>query len=196
MLENPDFPEPGMPEFLMAKVPYVPLKGSWPGDQSQVRYRKKHAMPRYDDPAYQAAFDELNGLLADRYNGSPDVEYMDTMMYGFWGEGHSWPFEGNTFPSNAVAAGDHAADARHAARTWTKTPHRHQHAARLQQCRQCGAARPHGSLEQLDPQRHHLHREHADRGAEQPAAWTAAISEVPMTTGAPDQLDIARRRDA
>ena len=37
MLENPDFPEPGMPEFLMARVPYVRLKGSWPGDRSQVR---------------------------------------------------------------------------------------------------------------------------------------------------------------
>jgi hypothetical protein len=27
MLENPDFPQPGMPEFLMNKVPYVKLKG-------------------------------------------------------------------------------------------------------------------------------------------------------------------------
>ena len=24
---------------------------------------------------------------------------MDTMMYGFWGEGHTWPYEGNPFPS-------------------------------------------------------------------------------------------------
>ena len=65
MLENPDFPDPGMPAFLMEKVPYVPLKGSWPGDRVAVRYRKKHAMPRYDHPAYLAAFEELNALLAD-----------------------------------------------------------------------------------------------------------------------------------
>jgi hypothetical protein len=27
MLENPDFPDPGMPDFLLDKVPYVKLKG-------------------------------------------------------------------------------------------------------------------------------------------------------------------------
>ena len=32
MLENPDFPEPGMPAFLMDKVPYVKLKGEWKGN--------------------------------------------------------------------------------------------------------------------------------------------------------------------
>ncbi|UAJ12732.1 hypothetical protein [Polymorphobacter megasporae] len=60
-------------------------------------------MPRYDHPAYQSAFEDLNALLAAKLNGRPDVEYMDTMMYGFWGDGHSWPFEGNLFPSDAVA---------------------------------------------------------------------------------------------
>ncbi len=103
MLENPDFAEPGMPAFLMDKVPYVKLKGEWKGDPRQVRYRKEHRMPRYDHPAYQAAFRELNALLAEELNGSPQVEYMDTMMYGFWGEGHTWPFEGHPFPSNVVA---------------------------------------------------------------------------------------------
>src|SRR6266568_2119463 len=40
MLENPDVPEPGMPEFLMQKVPYVKLKGEWKGNPSQTRYKK------------------------------------------------------------------------------------------------------------------------------------------------------------
>lgn len=122
MLENPDFPGPGMPEFLMRKVPYVPLKGVWEGDRSEVRYRKAHALPRYDDPAYQAAFDELNGLLADRLNGHPQVEYMDTMMYGFWGEGHSWPFEGNVFPSNAVAEATWSRMLDVQLHAWSRTP--------------------------------------------------------------------------
>ena len=103
MLENPDFPEPGMPEFLMDKVPYVKLKGEWKGNPSEVRYKKEHRMPRYDHPAYQAAFLELNALLAAELNGNPQVEYMDTMMYGFWGEAHTWPFEGNPFPNSVVA---------------------------------------------------------------------------------------------
>jgi hypothetical protein len=103
MLENPDFPDPGMPDFLLDKVPYVKLKGEWKGNKAQMRYRKDNRVPRYDHPAYQAAFRELNELLAAELNGHPQIEFMDTMMYGFWGEGHTWPFEGNPFPSQLVA---------------------------------------------------------------------------------------------
>src|SRR3569833_2334847 len=60
-------------------------------------------MPRYDLPAYQAAFREFYELLAAQFNCNPLIEYMVTMMYGFWGEGHTWPFEGNYFPSHMVA---------------------------------------------------------------------------------------------
>ena len=69
MLENPDFAEPGMPEFLMKKVPYLKLKGEWKGNPSLTRYKKEHRMPQYEHPAYQAAFRELNGLLAAELNG-------------------------------------------------------------------------------------------------------------------------------
>jgi hypothetical protein len=122
MLENPDVPEPGMPEFLMEKVPYVKLKGEWKGKSSETRYKKEHRMPRYDHPAYQAAFQELNALLADELNGNPLIEYMDTMMYGFWGEGHTWPFEGNTFPNNVVAERTWMAMFETQRQYWTKVP--------------------------------------------------------------------------
>ena len=46
MLENPDFPEPGMPEFLMEKVPYVKLKGEWRARPDSIRAKKEHMMPR------------------------------------------------------------------------------------------------------------------------------------------------------
>ena len=59
--------------------------------------------PRYDHPAFQAAFRELTDLLASEYDGHPDVEYVDTAMYGFWGEGHTWPLEINPFPDYATA---------------------------------------------------------------------------------------------
>lgn len=98
MLENPDGPELGMPDFLMDKVPYVKLRGEW-----NRANRKDFHMPRYDNPAYQAAFRELVALLAEELNGNPQVEYMDTFMYGFWGEGHTWPFQGNPFPDNMTA---------------------------------------------------------------------------------------------
>ncbi|GAA4774398.1 hypothetical protein GCM10023219_22310 [Stakelama sediminis] len=190
MLENPDFPEPGMPDFLIGKVPYVPLKGDWPGDRSQTRYRKKQAMPRYDDPAYQAAFEELNALLADRYDGNPHVEYMDTMMYGFWGEGHSWPFEGNPFPSDMVAARTMMQMFDVQLRHWTKTP--------LVTNTQPDFSHV-GNAAVLDRTvRSHnwirsdtifIENTQIEALSNRPA-WTAAISEVGMTTGAPDQLTI------
>jgi hypothetical protein len=102
-LENPDSPDPGMPDFLLNKVPYVKLKGEWKGNPAEMRYRKEHQVPRYDHPAYQAAFRELNELLANEFNGHPQIEFVDTIMYGFWGEGHTWPYEGNPFSSPLVA---------------------------------------------------------------------------------------------
>lgn len=190
MLENPDFPDPGMPAFLMEKVPYVPLNGSWPGDASQVRYRKKHAMPRYDHPAYQAAFAELNALLADRYNGSADIEYMDTMMYGFWGEGHTWPFEGNIFPTNAVGQQTMIGMLETQLHCWTHTPlvtntqpdfNHVGNAAMLD--------RTVRTNNWIRSDTIFIENTQIEALSNRPA-WTAAISEVGMTTGAPDQLGI------
>lgn len=190
MLENPDFPEPGMPQFLMDEVPYVALKGSWPGDRSQVRHRKKHAMPRYDNPAYQAAFGELNALLADQYNGSPDVEYMDTMMYGFWGEGHTWPYEGNVFPSDAVAEQTILQMLGAQLHHWTRTPivtntqpdfNNVGNAAMLD--------RTVRSNNWIRSDTIFIENTQIEALSNRPS-WIAAVSEVPMTTGAPDQLGI------
>jgi hypothetical protein len=122
MLENPDFPEPGMPEFLMEKVPYVKLKGEWRARPDSIRAKKEHMMPRYDNPEYQAAFRELNALLADELNGNPLVEYIDTFMYGFWGEGHSWPFDGNPFPDDVIAEQTFVKMFETQLEFWTKTP--------------------------------------------------------------------------
>ena len=121
-LENPDVPEPGMPDFLINKVPYVKLKGEWKGNPSEMRYKKDNRVPQYDHPAYQAAFRELNGLLAAELNGHPLVEFMDTMMYGFWGEGHTWPYEGNPFSSPLVAEQTWASMFETQLEHWTKVP--------------------------------------------------------------------------
>ncbi|HWU73765.1 MAG TPA: hypothetical protein VN137_09760 [Sphingomonas sp.] len=190
MLENPDFAAPGMPDFLMEKVPYVPLKGSWTGDTSQIRYRKKHAMPRYDHPAYQAAFGELNALLADRYNGSADIEYMDTMMYGFWGEGHTWPFEGNYFPSNLTAERTWLKMLETQLACWTRTPlvtntqpdfNNVGNAALLDRTVRSGNWIRSDTI--------FIETTQIEALSNRPA-WAAAVSEVPMTTGDPDQLGI------
>jgi hypothetical protein len=94
MISNPDIPGYALPDFLREKVPMVKL-GAW-----QKREREE---PRCDDPYFRSAFQELVGLLAAEYDGNTDVEYVDTCMYGFWGEGHTWPLEKNPYPDYATA---------------------------------------------------------------------------------------------
>jgi hypothetical protein len=95
-LGNPNIPGLAMPDFVEKQVPLVKM-GDWAG--------KTQCEPRYDHPAYQTAFQDLVSLLAERYDGNALVEYVDTMMYGFWGEGHTWPFENprNPFPDETTA---------------------------------------------------------------------------------------------
>jgi hypothetical protein len=94
MISNPDIAGYALPDFLREKVPMVKL-GAW-----QKREREE---PRCDDPYFQSAFQELLGLLAAECDGNSDVEYVDTCMYGFWGEGHTWPLEKNPYPDYATA---------------------------------------------------------------------------------------------
>lgn len=122
MTENPDIPELGVPDFLIDKIPYLSLQGSWPNNSSEIRNKKEHKFPRYDHPEYQKAFTELNELLSAQLNDNPNIEYMDTFMYGFWGEGHSWPFEGNPFPDNLTAEKTFLKMFDTQLNYWTKTP--------------------------------------------------------------------------
>jgi len=104
----PDYKhEPALPDFVLEKVPKVDLVQS---DQESAAEGKRflenpHSryQPRYDHPFFQQAFKELVGLLAAEFNGNPLIEYIDTFMYGFWGEGHTWPFGNNPFPDYQTA---------------------------------------------------------------------------------------------
>jgi len=43
-------------------------------------------------------------------------------MYGFWGEGHTWPLEVNPFPNYAVAEATFVSMLEHQLRCWKRTP--------------------------------------------------------------------------
>lgn len=191
MLENPDFGEPGMPEFLMEKVPYLKLKGEWKRTSAETPFpNKEHKMPQYEHPAYQAAFRELNELLAAEYNGNPQVEYMDTMMYGFWGEAHTWPYEGNAFPSNVVAEQTWMKMLETQLELWTKTPLVTNTEPDFSQV---------GNSDLLDRTiRTHnwirtdtifIENTQIEALSNRPA-WTAVICEVGMTTGDPERVGL------
>jgi hypothetical protein len=188
MLENPDYPDPGMPEFLVGKVPYVRPRGEW--NRGPEHIRKDYSMPRYDHPDYQAAFRELNGLLAAELNGNPLVEYMDTMMYGFWGEGHTWPFEGNPFPDNRTAEETFVRMFELQREAWTRTP--------LVTNTQPDWSMV-GNAEVLDrtirsnnwlrTDTIFIENEQIEALSNRPP-WVAAVSEVGMTTGDPGSLRV------
>ena len=57
-----------------------------------------------------------------RYDGHPLVETVDAFMYGFWGEGHTWPFENNPFPSFDIAQKTWVDMFDHQRDLWKKTP--------------------------------------------------------------------------
>lgn len=114
-LSNPGFQpnQLAMPDFLQSKVPFVDIGPIEGGGQ----YRE----PRYDHPEFLKAFRELNDLLAERFDGDPQVEFIDLMMYGFWGEGHTGRFP-NPFPDYLTAERTMMNITRMQLESWKKTP--------------------------------------------------------------------------
>jgi hypothetical protein len=85
-----------LPDFLQQKIPLVKI-GKIPSYGSH-----QFIEPRYDHPAFQRAFTEVNELLAAEFDDHPLMEYVDLMMYGFWGEGHTSNLP-NPFPDYRTA---------------------------------------------------------------------------------------------
>jgi len=140
-------------------------------------------MPPYDLPAYQAAITELNEMLANEFNGHPDVEYVDTFMYGFWGEGHTWPFTSHPFADDVTAEKTCIKMLETQLRCWTKTPL----ATNTQpDCSRVGnselIARTIRSNNWLRTDSIFIENEQIETLSNRPS-WIAAISEVGMTTG-------------
>jgi len=46
--------------------------------------------PDYKDPVFLAKLDRFLAALARRYDGNPNVAFIDIGSFGVWGEGHSW----------------------------------------------------------------------------------------------------------
>lgn len=97
MLANPDIVEESLPDFVLENVPMKFLGQGWDAnevsDPREIRSQREHRLPHYHHLYFLEALDEFDALLAEKYNGHPSIEYMDTYMHGFWGEGHAWPFE-------------------------------------------------------------------------------------------------------
>jgi hypothetical protein len=45
--------------------------------------------PDFGDPVFLEKLDRFLGAMAARYNGNPDIAFIDIGSYGMWGEGHT-----------------------------------------------------------------------------------------------------------
>jgi hypothetical protein len=106
-----------MPDFLHDKVPIVSIGNNSKEHQAKFDFRE----PRYDSPEFQKAFAELNELLVAKFGDNPSLEYMDLMMYGFWGEGHTNDIPG-PFPDYLTAEKTFMRMTQLQIDTWNKTP--------------------------------------------------------------------------
>ncbi|MDQ6652413.1 MAG: hypothetical protein M3Y84_06690 [Acidobacteriota bacterium] len=115
-MSNPEG-QPGLlalPDFLQEKVPLVKIGKTYGSADEFVE-------PRYDHPAFQSAFREVNELLATEFDSNPLMEYVDLMMYGFWGEGHTSNLP-NPFPDYLTAEKTFVEMTRLQLDLWKKVP--------------------------------------------------------------------------
>ena len=103
-----------LPDFLQSKIPLVKIGKT---------YGSKHDFvePRYDHPALLSAFKDLNELLVAEFDSNPLMEFVDLMMYGFWGEGHTSNLP-NPFPDYLTAEKTFVDMTRTQLDLWKKVP--------------------------------------------------------------------------
>jgi hypothetical protein len=63
----------------------------WVFDEGAVGYDVDNCMfePDYDDPLFLEYVEKFVQAMAERYDGNPNVEFVDIGHFGMWGEGHT-----------------------------------------------------------------------------------------------------------
>ena len=68
------------------------------GNNESRRNDMRYFIPVWNDPVYVAACKKFAEAMAEKYDGNPNIAFIDIRNYGNWGEMHSYPFERETFP--------------------------------------------------------------------------------------------------
>lgn len=58
--------------------------------------------PDYDDPIFLEKLDHFLAALAARYDGNPEIAFIDVGSFGVWGEGHLWASTQRKYPAATV----------------------------------------------------------------------------------------------
>jgi hypothetical protein len=62
--------------------------------------------PDYDDPRLVSGLETFITALGRRYDGDPRIGFITLGLIGFWGEWHTWPYDGWTQPENWMPTTD------------------------------------------------------------------------------------------
>jgi len=58
--------------------------------------------PDYDDPIFMEKLDKFLAAAAARYDGNPDVAFIDMGSFGVWGEGHTYWSTRLAYPASTI----------------------------------------------------------------------------------------------
>lgn len=81
--------------FTAAETGHVYATPKWVFDEGAKAHwwgydgNDSYSMPHFDDPIFLANLDVFLGEVAKRYDGNPNIAYIDVGSLGIWGEGHT-----------------------------------------------------------------------------------------------------------
>lgn len=58
--------------------------------------------PDFDDPIFLAKLDRFLAVAAERYDGNPEVAFIDVGSFGVWGEGHTGSTTRIAYPASTI----------------------------------------------------------------------------------------------
>ncbi|HEY3993452.1 MAG TPA: hypothetical protein VGM01_11285, partial [Ktedonobacteraceae bacterium] len=87
-LDYPDKPS-GIPQFLLDGGL---VTHSYPDYNNGVDATS--VIPNYDDPNLLTALDQFVAAFGTRYDGDPRIGFIQIGLIGFWGEWHTYPYDG------------------------------------------------------------------------------------------------------
>jgi len=58
--------------------------------------------PDFDDPVFLEKLDRFLAAAATRYDGHPDVSFIEIGSFGVWGEGHTWASTKKAYPNATI----------------------------------------------------------------------------------------------
>jgi hypothetical protein len=66
----------------------------------RIRQQRRQRRPDYSAPRLVSAVTSFITELGRRYDGDPRIGFITLGLIGFWGEWHTWPYDGWTNPDN------------------------------------------------------------------------------------------------